>query len=465
MSDEACCNCPGPGFCERYQRQMPKWYHKICRGEVLTPEMCADYRALWSGELTPTVPAAIDAPPPKKPTPAPGTTLVPIPIASQRKSGRVPGTTNRFWHACTPACSYLGEISHKEPCSCGANRKIEIHNCQLLKTKHRNNPQSCVPLAADYDKLPKDLKPHVISCTSCPHRTGPRWISRRRLLQDTERLLTTLPAGITAVAGHARSGMLPATLLAMALHVPLWMIRSDARYRDVIETGHGWRLDRGGPVKPETLLIVDDNCMTGNSLMRLRPVVNAWAQTTGFDRTIEAVVYLNPLVQDRPELFAELVPWPCYYEWNFFNSTFSSGSAMDFDGILCRDCTQEELDSEEAYLNFLQTATPLYLPKREPVPLIVTGRQERHRKATLEWLARYGISCRQLIMHPDTPRTFDSIVDLKAQHFGHFRKTTPSNKRFGEPMFVESDKLQAQEIARRAGGTVICPAAEEVYRA
>jgi hypothetical protein len=53
------CQCPGPGYCERFKRDMKEPHWRICGGrtEKLTPEQCAGYRRLWQGR-------AAGAPPP-----------------------------------------------------------------------------------------------------------------------------------------------------------------------------------------------------------------------------------------------------------------------------------------------------------------------------------------------------------------------------------------------------------------
>lgn len=53
MSDNEHCECDNPGFCLRYNKQMTNRTHKICRGEVLTPEKCEEYRKHWL-EIRPT---------------------------------------------------------------------------------------------------------------------------------------------------------------------------------------------------------------------------------------------------------------------------------------------------------------------------------------------------------------------------------------------------------------------------
>jgi len=377
-----------------------------------------------------------------------------------------------FCGSLTPSCGFLGKSLGEHKCKCTAKNGVEAFECRLhVLPGSRLLPsrfKKCVQRKAEWLSLiDDDIKGAYLCCETCPHKSPPRWISQEQLRLDTLRLIGQLPAGITAVAGHARSGLLPATQVAMALHVPMFVIRSSPPHRDVVPVGNGWRLDAGAPRHNGTLLIVDDNCMTGNSLTRLRPVAHQWARERGFEKTVEAVIYANPLAQFLPEMYVEPVAWPCYYEWNFFNSTFSGGMALDFDGILCEDCPIEMDDDGPRYLEFLRTAKPLYLPKREPIPLIVTARLEKYRVETMAWLARHGLRVKQLVMLdvPDqSRRTWETIIAHKSSHFSHWRRRRKPNLRIGPPMFVESDDRQAQAIAERSGGLVICPAASKVYQ-
>lgn len=434
---------------------LPAGRRKICRCETdITFEKINAYRVSWG-----LAPLQID---PRKARPATRFAARPATTQRPRKTAR---PASRFWQSLTPACGFLGALRQQEPCSCGSSLKIDVHECRLLKTS-RGTPKLCV-LSGERHSLIRDesLRRAVQCCASCPHRSPPRWISLAKFQEDTRRLMTLLPEGITAIAGHARSGLLPATQIAMSLHLPLWIIRSHHSLRDVVPAGNGWRLDQGSPQnKGGILAVIDDNVMTGNSLTRLRPVVYPWAERQGFARVVEAVVYCNPLAEFQPDIVADFVPWPSYYEHNFFNSTFSPGFALDFDGILCRDCRPDEDDDGPRYLEFLRTAAPLHLPRREPVSLIVTGRREKYRGETLRWLERHGVTVRHLVMHPDGPRSFESIVSLKAQHFRGWRSRQRPNLRIGPPMFVESDARQAHEIARQSGGLVICPATSEVMQ-
>jgi hypothetical protein len=134
------------------------------------------------------------------------------------------------------------------------------------------------------------------------------------------------------------------------------------------------------------------------------------------------------------------------------------GVACDFDGILCEDPPPgiDEVADPAGYAAWLADARPLLLPRKNPVPLVVTFRRECHREATLAWCARWGVRVGQLVMHPSPEplRAFDAAAHKGAA----FRES-------GCALFVESDPAQAQAIARVAGKPVACPRAGRVFTA
>ena len=143
------------------------------------------------------------------------------------------------------------------------------------------------------------------------------------------------------------------------------------------------------------LAIIDDTVASGASIRLLK----RRAHRIGRPHVL-AVTFANPEASHLVDLFAVELPLPHFLEWNFFNSVHSPITALDFDGILCRDCRTEEDDDGPAYERFSSDAEPLYLPRRRPVPLIVTARLERYRSQTEQWLARWGIQCERLVMGP-----------------------------------------------------------------
>jgi hypothetical protein len=41
------CTCEAAGLCPTYGKHQSRWQLQICRGEVLTPELCEAYRRNW----------------------------------------------------------------------------------------------------------------------------------------------------------------------------------------------------------------------------------------------------------------------------------------------------------------------------------------------------------------------------------------------------------------------------------
>ena len=292
------------------------------------------------------------------------------------------------------------------------------------------------------------------------HATGqPRFVTSAQLQQDILTLIGKLPADITAIAGVARSGLAVATMVSMYLHLPMLTIRQNSH--DIMETGNGWRLGQFKHVSPKTshICVIDDTCMTGNSLKAIRPLVEKLGRVT------TATVYVNPLANVKPDIWAVGLGWPHLLEWNLFNSVLSPNMATDFDGILCRDCRPDEDDDGVNYLNFIRTAEPRYVIRRTEIPLIITARIEKYRQETMDWLQRHGMRVKRLVMHPaDTlqQREQDNIAAFKAREVARWAES--HYMQGPAPLgFIESEDWQAREIARLSRRMTICPGSGKVY--
>lgn len=222
------------------------------------------------------------------------------------------------------------------------------------------------------------------------NKIPPRFISSKQFQADIFLLLSEIPPDITSIVGISRSGVSVASLLAMYLQLPLFILRPG---KDIIDAGNGWRLNS---VKNGRVLVVDDTVMSGKSLLTAKPIVDKF-----FKDVIYGAVYVNPLSNFLPDIWAVDLSWPHLLEWNIFNSILSTSVCTDFDGILCWDCDVIDDDDGDRYFKFLSTAKSLYVPRRVPIPLIVTARLEKYRGLTESWLRKYDIKYNELIMYPD----------------------------------------------------------------
>lgn len=150
-----------------------------------------------------------------------------------------------------------------------------------------------------------------------------------------------------------------------------------------------------------------------------------------------------------------------FMPWFLWKSTWINNVAVDMDGVLCRDCTREEDDDGPLYKQFLNNAELKFKPlnkKNIKIGAIVTGRLEKYRVPTEQWLARNGIKYEKLIMCP--ARTKE---DRKAMNAAHWKADVYKNIR--QKFFVESSVKEAPIIAERSGKIVYCIDNSEVYGA
>lgn len=266
-----------------------------------------------------------------------------------------------------------------------------------------------------------------------------RFVTCADLARDTLVLASKLPSAICAVAGIPRSGMIPASLLATHLHVPLLSLDSQGLHA----LGSGLRLRGDNDLnRPGPIVVVDDTSMYGGAMRKAQADWKACGQKRD---VLFASVYASPAGDHTqgpvPDVWAVDLPSPHFLEWCLFNCGYVNKTAFDFDGVMTVD----------------QTKKPLYLPRKYPIPLIVTGRFERERERTEAWLSEYGIKFKKLVMYQGTPEQRDVIGEIAAHKILAWQKE-PRIERF-----VESDPAQAELIAEVMHKPVICPTVAKVF--
>jgi hypothetical protein len=265
------------------------------------------------------------------------------------------------------------------------------------------------------------------------------WIGTAQLIADSIKLAGLLPVNASGIAGIPRSGMVPASVIATHLHLPLYQLTEEG----VLERlGHGWRgRELGFSQSSGPLVVVDDTVYGGNAMSKAR------ASLIGTE-AIFAAVYVRPEKRDAVDVFTRLLPSPHFLEWNMFNTgcmagycqdtIWGAGIATDLDGIICHDA-----ESGGTLL------TPYLVPRTHTCRLIVTGRPEADRVVTEELLRSIGCKWERLEMLQS-----GDIAEHKAKHFA----ASPCG------LFIESDIIQAEKIAALSKKPVICPRAGKVFQ-
>jgi hypoxanthine phosphoribosyltransferase len=286
------------------------------------------------------------------------------------------------------------------------------------------------------------------------------WVPTKQLVEDTARLCSHLPGDIDAVLGIARSGLLPATQIAVMLHRPLYSVGTfEADPAQILHSGGGWRMLGTLPhprlAAPRRLVIVDDTAWHGIAMDHVRRLAaRRWPDA----EILTAVIYAHPQTLHLLDFVACSYDGPHYLEWNLFNTSHTDpavggGLVSDLDGILCPDFTSEEDDDGPRYLKAIHDALPTQRPNRRPIPVIVTARLEKYRAETEAWLRRAGIRWQRLTMGDwktlqERNRGWpENVVRLKSEAY----------LASGFNLFVESEPFLARRIHQRTGKPVLCP--------
>lgn len=303
----------------------------------------------------------------------------------------------------------------------------------------------------------------VPTCSTCQARQsnsvtviprgGLRFFRTADLYEQTYSLLQILPA-FSAVVAVPRSGMIPASLIATARHVPLFTLNQGR----LVDVGHGLRGQTINPPKAPYLL-VDDTTWSGAAMRRASQAIR------GKD-LIRAAVYAHST--KHVDYCATVCESDFLVEWNLFNNpglmrghsviqACRGGVALDFDGVICEEPRVNDHRDLSGFLHWLSTAKPMHLPLSAPVKMICSGRLEGWRHQTMNWLARYGVRVSRLLLDPArTVEERDIMPTVAARKGAEFRDSDCT-------LFVESDLRQCPVIQEVSGKTVVHLLTGKVY--
>lgn len=247
-----------------------------------------------------------------------------------------------------------------------------------------------------------------------------------------------VPNRFDLIVGVPRSGLFPATALALKFGRPLlaaglpdpvgpWLSGSSERLMDA----------------PRTILVVDDSATTAAAVLRARDEVSRRFPEA---EVCTAVVFAAPNTVDKVDYYQESVPQPRFFEWNLMHSK-QGLLASDMDGVLCENCPPGVSDDEEAYVAWMKSAKPHLIPGFK-VDFIVTNRFERHRDITETWLKEHGVDYGELLMSPLTkkPATNGHQIEHKVQRLCEIKPD----------IFWESSEWEAENVWRQTRVPTLC---------
>jgi len=274
-----------------------------------------------------------------------------------------------------------------------------------------------------------------------------RYVNYRELQLDVLAWERKLPE-FDAIAGVPRSGLLPASILALRRNIRLLSLPEVIRDPEDCLRLSWVRASNPAAKRPtgRRLLVVDD---TSSCDVTLDYVLLQLTEASRFLDISYGVVY-KARRDNKARYFHRVIPQPRLFEWNWFRHMYLRKAYLDIDGVVCEDWTgPPEQANDSAFESHVAHAKPLYLPQL-PVRGLVTSRLEKYRAATEFWLRGHGVIYEHLHMSPyATPE-----ARREANQHGQDKAVVYDLDREAE-LFVESSHKQAKTIFSRTGKPVL----------
>lgn len=265
------------------------------------------------------------------------------------------------------------------------------------------------------------------------------------MCQTLTRNLYKVPRDVDLIVGIPRSGLLAANILALYLNLPFTDLEGFLAGR-ILSIGRTRR--HHSQVRSiedcKKILVIDDSLRTGTTIQMAKDKIGEFISY----EILFSAVYVAPEAKNEVDIYFEICKLPRIFEWNLMHHKFLGSSCVEIDGVLCH-APQPDESSGAKYLEFLESAQPLFLPTI-CVGNLVTSRLEKYRKQTEAWLDKYHIQYTHLTMlnssiHEDEI-TSNHRVDHKAKVY---RQTKAA-------LFIESDLEQSTKIYKKTNRPVIC---------
>jgi len=261
--------------------------------------------------------------------------------------------------------------------------------------------------------------------------------------------LVAIP-NVDCIIGIPRSGMLPATLMALYLGKPLVSIEQVGQ---VATTRYSERIPLATAIK--YALVVDDSCDSGNAMRKAKEYLKPFTDKMRF-------LYCAVFVTQRAielgavDFYMEQLEQPRLFEWNILDHNILERACVDLDGVLCANPTPEENDDGMRYSEFIGLAQPLFIP-HHTIHSIVSCRLEKYRQKTELWLKEHDVKYNHLYLM----NYKDAEMRRKIGGYGEYKADI--YKKSGTDLFIESESFQAELIEVISHKPVYCVSTNTFY--
>lgn len=264
-----------------------------------------------------------------------------------------------------------------------------------------------------------------------------RFVTLAELVIWTNDWVRSFPTTYDVIVGIPRSGSLVAHIVALKLGKPVTT-------PELLKENRFWMSHQLGRTSNcKRILLIDDSISKGETfcenLAMLRAENPKW-------EVISGALIVTPEAKHLVDLYHMEIRQPRLFEWNMLHVK-KGFLVSDLDGVICENCPPGVDADDKMYDAWIRTAKPYLIPSFE-IDVILSSRLERYRRQTEEWLARYDVRYRELILWD-----IGSKHEARGKHAQH---KIEKLLRIKPEMFWESSLVQARDIWRATKIPTFC---------
>jgi len=245
--------------------------------------------------------------------------------------------------------------------------------------------------------------------------------------------LHKVPEDIDLVVGIPRSGLIISTLISEYINKPATDVFSYINLIDNKPVNPGSLAPSTDIANARKILLVDDAVGLGITFEETKKLISTKSKC----EIITLAPFVEPFSTNKVDIYFEI--WQDQFmPWSVFKRGIIE-ACCDIDGMLTEDIPLSVDDDGEKYINFLKNQRPKFRTKRI-IHTLVSGRLEKYRQITEEWLRKHNIKYQNLFLLPAKSKE-DKFFNYNVGKFKAeiFRQS-------GLPIFFESSIAEAREI-------------------
>lgn len=242
------------------------------------------------------------------------------------------------------------------------------------------------------------------------------------------------------IVGIPRSGMIPAYMIALGLNIQCTTLQSFLS-NEPLTHGITRRTNTklAKPWEAKNVLFVDDSISSGKSLTLIMESLPDHLK----EKVTTSVIYSSKPVRKEVDIIFKSRSNPRIFEWNFFHHPYLENMCVNMDELFYALPTESQKKDEESWNTYI-TNTPANVLPSYKMHSLITGRPEKYRRQTEEWLSKNNIEYGSLIMKDSNSN--DNDINWIAEYF----------KNSSAQYFIEKNKINAYKICKYAVKSVFC---------